>query len=170
MTDVVDRPTQDFLNAGKVFPGVDESASQFDLRRQTDLLRRILVELKKTNPEVLTSVVVQNTSANVIADQQAHQVFFQVGGKNVTIYKLIVIASTFNGWILNLDNPPANNFDGLILGVNSVTQFNVPIDNLYVKANAAPPSGAVVGGPAVTAGGLYLLGFTVPDILDADRE
>jgi hypothetical protein len=162
---MIEQPPVDFLNGRPAGPIQGQTTADNLLQLQYDVLKRIRTELRKRNADVLTSVLVGGTSANVIADQNAHQVFFQIANKTVEIYKLVAVASVFTTWCLNLVNPPAHGQDGIILVPNVPVIFDtLALQTVYVRAGAAPPVGAVVNGPAtITTGGLFLWGWTVPD-------
>jgi len=162
MTDLDTRrdATRDFLNAQPAGPLVDETASDAALRQQYEALKVIRREIRKQTPDVLTSVVVGNTDHNAIADQLPRQVWFEISGKPVPIYKLFM-ATSLSTFCINLQNPPATPSDGFRLATNTLYTFDVEISTLYIRCTVNTAN--VVNGPQPSTGGLFLWGFTVPD-------
>ena len=143
---------------------------------QTNYLREITLELRKSpNADVLCSAVVHGTSqlSNAISDINSHEVSFEVGGKPVSIYKLLAF-STYKAAdaglpitlsILSL----ANSMDGFIVPAVSATVaplfMAITVRSVWVQIPTLASSGVcAVNGPAdATNGGLFLYGFTIPD-------
>lgn len=127
------------------------------------ILRDIRRELIKQNPDVLASVVVQNAAANVIGDTNNHRVYFQVSGKPVRIYKLVMFSS-FDANVIVSVQPTANALDGIVLtNKNAVFELTVPLDDVNVRL-ASASNNCPVNGPADSAhGGLFIWGFTIAD-------
>jgi hypothetical protein len=168
---------RDLLTANPAVPeGGSLSQSNSLLQEQTDWLREIAFELRKSpNADVLCSTVVHGTSqlSNAISDTNVHEVSFEVGGKPVSIYKLLAF-STYKAVdaglpitlsILSL----ANSMDGFVVPAVSATVaplfMAITIRSVWVKIPTLASTGTcAVNGPAdATYGGLFLYGFTIPD-------
>lgn len=164
---------RDFLRASPTGPIGNETLTEDLLQRQYDAIKSIYKELVKQNPSVLTQAVVQGTNQmgnqqNRVADQIAHEVTFQIGGKPVPIYKLFVV-STNGNQVINLVNPPSTATDGLDTSADALLYFPVELFHIYVRSTNATPF--TVNGPELAAeGALFLWGFTTPDPLVPDWE
>ena len=172
---MIEGPEVDFLRGRPSGPIGNETEADSFLRQQYEAIRSVYKELVKQNPSVLATPVVQGTTQqgqggtnNRVTDQRSHEVFFTVGGKSVSIYKLFVVSSNGNQTI-NLSNPPSANTDGIRPGANTMLYFPVEMREIYVIATNATPF--TVNGPFIaTEATLYLWGFTVPDPLVPDWE
>lgn len=175
MTTDMDRAPVDFLRATPATPDIAGNGLDGILQLEYEALKSIRKELVKQNPSVLAYPVVQGTTQqgqggtnNRVADQRSHEVFFQVGGKPVSIYKLFVVSSNGNQ-VINLSNPPSANTDGIRPAANTLLYFPVEMREIYIIATNATPF--TVNGPLTPAEGiLYLWGFTVPDPSVPDWE
>jgi hypothetical protein len=135
------------------------------LGEQSSIMADIRRELLKLNPDVLTETKV--VGGNIIDTLAPRRVFFEIGGKPVTVYKVIAW-TTQNGTSIALSvGPMANVNDGFIL-TSSPTVLELPLDNLYL-AYSTQGAEIIVNGPSniATTGGVFIYGFTISDY---DRE
>lgn len=168
-----DNPPTDFLRGTPVIPDADTGVDAI-LNLEYEAIKAIRRELLKQNPSVMANCVVQNTTqgsaglVNRVSDQLAHQVFFQINGKPVPIYKLFVVSTNGNQTI-NLVNPPATSTDGLDTVGNTLYYFPVELNTIWIRSTNATPF--IVNGPIQAGeGALFLWGFTTPDVLMPDWE
>lgn len=160
---------RDFLTPNTP-PAVDSSQSELValLAQQNDYLQDIANYLRKQMADVLCTAVVHGASQigpQKITDANTHQVRFEVGGKPVPIYSLLVYSS-WTGQVnlapLSLGNPN----DGIPFAAGDTLQLNIPIDGgVYISsATASIATPLIINGPAdPTNGGFFLYGFTIPD-------
>lgn len=157
---------RDFLERAPAVVGSSNEELVRLLAQQNDYLQNISVYLRKQNPDVLTVPVVHRTSqaSNAITDIIAHQVHFEVGGKPVPIYSLLVFSTYIHNVTINIQNL-ANVNDGLVFAAGDTIILPIEIDNLYVQVTQLGASGeCIVNGPAdPTDGAFFLFGFTIPD-------
>ncbi len=139
--------------------------------QQVDHLAEIAMYLRRQNADVLASAVVKGTSqlSNAISDTKSHEVMFEVGGKPVTIYRLLAFSTWWTGAaartiglsVLSLSKVG----DGYPLITNGLLNLTIPLSSVHVmSADATIANPLIVNGPAdATLGGLFIYGFTVPD-------
>ncbi len=130
-------------------------------------LKEIRNELCKTNPDVMCQTVVQG--GPIINDTKSHTVWFEVGGKRVTVYKTLMWS--VSGLVVNASVTSMSNADdGFTIPSNplhassNVLQLNVPIFELAI----ATPSGTIgVNIPSNLSANrsVFIYGFTIPDQL-----
>lgn len=138
--------------------GVSEDYTKaFTLMQAT--LEDIRRELMKQNPEVLAFTRVQGLNTIAISDTQSHRVFFEVGGKPVTIYALWAY-STFSGNCYLSINSMATGKDGLVFASGDQVYLPLAVDSVSILSDG---SAALPVNTAGASGGLFLYGFTIPD-------
>lgn len=127
--------------------------------RNVRALEEIRLELLKVNPDVLATVVVSGTNPIPLADTDFRRVRFEVGGKPVTIYRLVAY-STFSGVAALSVTSMANINDGMVLGTGPIT-LAMPLSEVYVSTDGT--AACPVNLPAdLTNGAIVLLPFTIP--------
>ena len=136
------------------------------LSEHSDYLQEIAMYLRRQNADVLASAVVKSTSqlTNAITDTNSHEVVFEVGGKPVEIFNLLVF-STWTGTVAMSVQGLSKVNDGIPFAAGDVYNFNIPIHSVFVmSATAAIATPLIVNGPSDTdLGGFFLYGFTIPD-------
>jgi hypothetical protein len=168
---------RDLLTANPAVAEGSTNAIQNSLLiEQSDYLQQIALELRKLNADVLCSAVVLGTSqlSNAITDTNVHEVSFEVGGKPVSIYKLLAF-STYKSdaaalpIILSVLSLASGGLDGFYVPAVSGTvqplQMPISVRSVWVQIpTLSAANTCAVNGPAdSTHGGLYLYGFTIPD-------
>lgn len=133
---------------------------------QYDVLLDIRRELMKQNPEVLAVTRVQGNNTIAAADTTDKRVFFEVGGKAVTIYALWAY-STYDGNVYLSINSMSKANDGLVFAAGDQIYLPLAIDSVHILSDGA--NALAVNDPSnATHGGLFIYGFTIPDF-DRDR-
>jgi hypothetical protein len=137
------------------------------MSQQSNYLDEISVYLRRQNADVLCSAVVRGTSqlSNTITDNKCHEIVFEVGGKPVEVYKLLIF-STLDGVIAVSPLSMATIRDGIQLPLNTGVPLvlEIGLHSLWViTAVDLSANPLVVNGPAGTPGGLFVYGFTAPD-------
>lgn len=163
---------RDFLTASPAAVGSDPAYLRQLMAEQRDFLSDIAMYLRRQDASVLCSAVVKHTSqlSNSITDLNCHEVTFQVGGKPVSIYKLLAF-STYNTGAVAIEAhlsilSMANVLDGITLtAARDPIILPITLNSVYVQLSALADSNACpINGPAsVTYGGLFLYGFTTSD-------
>ena len=157
---------RDFLEATPASPGPLTTPEMLALtQRQTDYLAQISSYLQRQSPDILCIPRVKNTNRdNQIADVNSHEVFFEVGGKPVTIYALLAWSTWTNNVGLSVVSM-SKITDGMVMAANDVLNLQIAVSSMYVMApdaTAAAPMG--VNSPSDAAnGGFFLYGFTIPE-------
>lgn len=160
--------TRDFLSGNPADPG-DLSGAERDqllMHQQTNYLAEIANYLRRQNADVLTSAVVRGASqlSNGIADNKCHEIVFEVGGKPVEVYQVLIF-STWDGTIAVSPLSMATIRDGIQLAATDVYNFNIPTSSIWaMTADSVSVSvPLIVNGPAGAGGGLFVYGYTIPD-------
>lgn len=129
------------------------------------LLRELIQLLLKQNPGVKATTVVEGTDggrgSNVITDTLPHQVYFEIGGKRVPVYKTLIF-STYTETVTIHDEPVSNNLTGIrVLAGDVLINAFEGVGQLNIKANALANSQLIVNGSADSAeGAIYIYGWT----------
>ncbi len=131
-----------------------------------DVMCDIRRELMKQNPEILAVTKVQGNNTIATADTSDHRVFFEVGGKPVTIYALWLYSS-FQGNAYFSINSMSKGNDGLVVAAGDQIYLPLAIDSLHVLTDGS--SACPINTPSDTSdGGLFIYGWTISDF-DRDR-
>ncbi len=123
------------------------------------VLADIRRELLKQNPDVLAITKVQGS--NVIDDTNDHRVYFEVGGKPVTAYS-ILIYSTFTGTVALSPNSMSKQNDGILLAQGDVTVLPIAVDSLHIMTDGSNPC-SVNDSSDASEGGFFIYAFTIAD-------
>ena len=125
------------------------------------VLADIRRELMKQNPEVLATTRVQGNNKIATSDTDNHKVYFEVGGKTITAY-LLLIYSTFSGNVAVSVNGMANQNDGIVFAAGDLIVLPISVDSVYVMTDGS--ADCPINGPADKVdGGLTINAFTIPD-------
>ncbi len=124
------------------------------------LLTDIRLEMVKQSPSVLAFTRVQGDNTIKTGDISTHRVFFEVGGKPVTIYQLLAY-STFKHQVAISVEGMNSVQDGIIFGSGDVIVLPVAADGLYVVTDGI--ADCPINQPSIATGGFFMYGFTIPD-------
>jgi hypothetical protein len=155
---------RDFLNpappAGVEGAGMGQEIVDA-LTKQAIIFEDIRRELMKLNPEVLAVTKVQGSNTIAANDSGDKRVYFEVGGKAVTVYR-ILIHSTYTSTIGISVNSMSKRQDGMSIAANAIVQLDIAVDSLHVSRVAA--TALSINDPSDgTNGGLFIYGWTIPD-------
>lgn len=158
--------TRDFLEANPpaVVSGSTDALARI-LTEQNDYLADIALYLRRQNADVLTTAVVKGASqqTNAITDLNSHEVFFEIGGKPVQIYRLFAFSTYVNKVAMSLLSL-ANVNDGIPFTAGVALDFPFHTNSVHLMVSTLAGTSCVINGPAnSTNGGFFLYGFTVPD-------
>lgn len=159
---------RDFLKADPTNPGSlsDSEKAALANMQQTNYLADIAKYLHRQNPDVLATAVVKGASqvSNGIQDSNSHEVVFEVGGKPVPIYSLLIY-STWTGTLSVSVLSLSKLNDGIPFIAGDAFTLQVPTNSIFVIAPTATIAAPlIVNGPASpTLGGLFLYGYTISD-------
>ena len=149
-----------------VAEGSSVALSNALLLEQSNYLAEIAMYLRRQNADVLASAVVKSTSqlTNGITDAFSHEVVFEVGGKPVEIFNLLVF-STWTGVVAMSVQDLSKVNDGIPFAAGDVYNFNIPTHSVFVmSATAAIATPLLINGPSnADLGGFFLYGYTIPD-------
>ena len=135
------------------------------LVEQNDYLQDIALGIRKQTADVLCTTIVKGTSqlSNAITDLNCHEVVFEIGGKPVEVYK-ILIYNTYSQimYFSVLSMSKINDGIPVIAGISM--EFTVPVNSLYLMLSTLSGTSCPVNGPTATnVGGIFVYGFTIPD-------
>lgn len=162
---------RDFLDGGMkspqdTDPWATPSSLAILLAQHSNYLADIAMYLRKQNADVLCSAVVRGTSqlTNAITDNNDHEVMFEVGGKPVTIYSLLMF-STYKNDVVFSPLSMASGTDGLVIAASAVPVIiKIPLGSIHLLVPTLANNQCIVNGPADSDnGGFYAYGFTIPD-------
>ena len=157
---------RDFLNAGpSVVTGSTNEFLTKLMAEQSDYLADIALYLRRQNADVLASAVVKGTSqlTNAITDLNSHEVVFQVSGKPVEVYKILVYNTYVNTVYLSVLSM-ANLYDGIPVVAGASFDFSIPTNSVYLRLAAIAGASCPINGPAdIVNGGFFVYGFTTSD-------
>jgi hypothetical protein len=158
--------TKDFLEASPNAVGSNQDELARLMAEQVDYLADIALAMKRLTADVLTFAVVKGTSQlnNAIVDTGSHQVRFELAGKPVSIYKLLVFSTYDQTITLSFENQPSPK-DGMVFTASTPPLYlPLTLETLYIQATALSASLLPINGPVdLTHGGFYIYGFTIPD-------
>ena len=153
----------DYLQAP---PHLEKQTTQDDLnfvamQMQRKYLMEIRNELCKLNPSVLCTTVVEG--GPIIGDGKTRRIWFETGGKPVTIYKLIYWAEIAG------NNNPSITFGSMSTRRDGfatqafATILQIEIDQLMItKASGSTQIGVNLPTSQTTDGSVFIYGFTTP--------
>lgn len=134
---------------------------------QAEILSSIHRELLKQNPNVLAVTRVQGSSPILAPDVNDHRVFFEVGGKAVEVYSL-VIYSTFSGSLAVSPNSMSKLNDGMILSAGDVLVLPITVDSMHVLTDGT--ADCPINNPSDdTDGALFIYGWTISEFENRKR-
>ena len=145
----------------KPAPMADLTQVATALETHSSILEDIRRELMKQNPDVLALSKIQGSDTIAASDTHDYRVFFEVGGKPVTAYRLLVF-STFSGTIAFSINSMSKINDGIPLGAGDMLSLDIAVDSIHLLSDgsAACPFN---GNSDASDGGIFVYGFTIPD-------
>lgn len=163
---------KDFLEGDlntPITPAIGSSPSELAAlyTEQLDVMRDIRTFLYQSAPDVLTQLVIQNAGFSdlVINDTLKHQAYFQVSGKPVPVYALLVW-STYDKTIAFSPHDMGAPLDGMQL---TATTPNYPIfiplttQNVWIWCPTLATPLNVNGNADATHGGLFIQAYTTSD-------
>jgi hypothetical protein len=162
--------TTDFLGGPTPSPAAlarDEVGFQ-QLEQSVRILTDIRRELLKLNPTVWAELEASGSRIIPAGDTSSKKLTFQLGGKPVTIYRLLCY-STFSGDVAISPASLSSIMDGFSVTAAPAV-LSVALHEIHVLSDGS--ADLPLNGPAgATDGGLYLYGFTIPifDAFDLDR-
>jgi hypothetical protein len=163
--------TRDFLEAPDTVP--TEKGIVEHLAAHTNYLQDIANYTKRQVADVLAVPVVRGVSqqgAQTITDTNSHEVKFEVGGKPVEIFKLLIF-STYTGNAAMSPVGMSKLADGIRFIANDVREFNFPTHSVFLMCDLGGAVNLVVNGPALSpGGGIFLYGYTIPDWDRTDNQ
>ena len=140
------------------------------MQDQNTILIDIRNQLLKLNPPVLTKTIVQNAGAQqtLITDTDQHEVFFEIGGKSVTVCKL-KIWSTYTTTVYYSFQRMSSPLDGIPFVAGNVLNDDIEAKSVYIWCPELAASNELpVNGNATTSYGAFsLYGWTTPDNIRA---
>ncbi len=135
------------------------------ITRQTELLAEIASQLRQQNASVLASAVVRGASqlTNQIVDANCHEVWFEVGGKPVTIHSLLAF-STYTTTIGLSVVSMSKVTDGIPIAAGDVLTLPIHTSSIYLMTTGAGAINLAVNGPSdPITGGIYIYGYAIAD-------
>lgn len=117
-------------------------------------------ELMKQNPEVLTTTRVQGSNAIPSGDTASKRVFFEVGGKPVTVYAIWAFSS-FTGNVYLSINSMATGNDGLVFAAGDQVYLPLAVDSIDILGDGS--NILQINTSDATNGGFFIYGWTIPD-------
>lgn len=128
---------------------------------QGSLLTSILNELRKDHPEVLAYAQSQFNNQILAGDTGDKRVFFEIGGKPVTIHKLMVFSTYDGDCYFSVQDMGGNAKNGIHITAGFNQVFLIDVDSVHIKSDGA--QALYINQSNSTHGGLFLYGFTIPD-------
>src|ERR1035437_2226489 len=158
--------TRDLLTVSPATPEGGTLTQQNSLLvEQSDYLQEIALGIRKQTADVLCTTVVKGTSqlSNAITDLNCHEVAFEIGGKPVEVYKILIYntyAQTFYFSILSMSKIN----DGIPVIAGASMELHIPLNSLYLMLQTLSGTNCPVNGPTATdVGGIFVYGFSIPD-------
>ena len=157
---------RDLLTANPAVAEGSTTAMQNSLlMEQSDYLADIALAMRKQTPDVLCSTVVKNTSqvTNAITDLNCHEVLFEVGGKPVEVYKILIYNTYANPMYWSIVSMSKID-DGIPVTSGTSMEYGIPTHSIYIMIKTLSGTSCPVNGPTATdVGGIFVYGFTIPD-------
>lgn len=154
MTDFLEEPI------ARPIPGITDLSQA--LVPHYEVLCDIRRELMKRNPDVLAVTKVQGDNTIASGDESDHKVYFEIGGKAATVYRLLIY-STYTGDVAVSINGMGDINDGILLrDTDQPLVMDLSVDSVYVRGDGAHAIPINVPSDP-TNGGVYIYGFTIPD-------
>ncbi len=157
---------RDLLTANPAVAEGSSSAMQNALLlEQSDLLADIALAMRKQTPDVLCTTVVKGTSqvTNAITDLNCHEVMFELGGKPVEVYKILLYNTYTNPMYWSILSMSKIN-DGIPVTSGTSMEYGIPTHSIFMMIGTLSGTNCPVNGPTATnVGGIFVYGFTIPD-------
>lgn len=146
------------------------------LQQQNRLNRDIARSLRKLTPDVLTSTVAERTNlTGYVPADTAIRVHFEIGGKPVTVYKILAFANDSGSQNIKINlEPPNANYDGFALPINAYSSeneaqvFDIPVTELWVYDQYGAFTVNRHSNSTEGNRSLWLFGWTVPQFDELD--
>jgi hypothetical protein len=159
--------SRDFLNAPTApkVEGAGMGEVLTALQGQTVIWEDIRRELMKQNADVLAFTRIDGSSPIASGDTAQHRVFFEIGGKTIVVYH-ILIYSTYTGSVYLSVNGLSNPLDGIPFASGDVLELDSPVESVYIMTDGS--ADCAINGPSdITNGGFFIYGFGISDF---DRQ
>lgn len=115
------------------------------LAEQNDMIHDIRNFLYQQNPDVVCQTVIQNAAQDnvTITDTVQHEVYFQVGGKPVTAYNILLTSTYTQTVYIRTKSFGSSALDGIPFVAGDVLILAMPIENLYIWVPTLAASNAL---------------------------
>jgi len=135
----------------------------------TNVLERIARFLDKNNPAVLATAMPEG---GVLSGGISNRVHFEIDGKPVPIYSLLIFTSTTAGITINFSGRVANAKDGFAMTAASIPLVlsDFQMENVTVLWGGTAGTTTTVNGPSdSTAGGVFIYGWTTQEYIGMNK-
>ncbi len=137
------------------------------LAQQNDMMHDIRNFLYQLNPDVVCQTVIQNAAQDrvTITDTIQHEVYFELGGKPVTVYNILLHSTYSQTVYIRTKAFGSSALDGIPFVAGNVLILGMPIQNLYIWAPTLAASNTlnVNGNAHADYGGFTIEARTISD-------
>jgi len=151
MTDFLEEPQ------AHPIPGLAEALTN-GFNAQVEVLADIRRELMKSHPDVLAISRLQGSKIEN-GNNSSHKVYFELGGKPVTVYQIIAWTNDNTPVALSVNSMRAKD-DGITLGTTPLV-LNIAVDSVDIITDGSDD--LFLNQPDATEDTVWIYGFTIPD-------